>query len=56
MQYEQYRMNKTLFRFRQRFCCLLDPLKVMPHHVRASCLIIGLTINIIELKDSIKDG
>ena len=28
-----------------RFCCLLVPLKVMPHHAWVSCLIIELTIN-----------
>ena len=55
IQHEQYRMNNTLFRFRQRFCCLLVPLKIMPHHARVSYLIIGLTIIAIELKDSIED-
>ena len=46
IQHDQYSMSKTLFRFRQWFCCLLVPLKVMPRHGRV-CLIIGLTINAI---------
>ena len=34
-----------LFVSRTRFCCLLVPLNITPHHARVSCLIIGLTIN-----------
>ena len=30
------------------FCCLLVPLKVTPHHVWVSCIIIELTINAKE--------
>ena len=57
IQHEQYRMNNTLFRYRKRFCCLLLPLKIMPHHphhARVSYLIIALTVIAIELKDSIE--
>ena len=42
-------MSNTSFHFSTCFCCLLVPLKVMPHHAWVLFLIIRLTTNAITV-------